>query len=58
MSKLKALLTLAAVIGSMPNIAAPAYYGKDKQRKEQVKALEKKQRVREQIRARRAQKGR
>lgn len=55
MSNLKAMLALAAVVGSIPNVYSPA--AKDNQRKEQVKALEKKQKVREQIRARRSKKG-
>lgn len=55
MSKLKSLMALASMFSVMPNLGAPAgYYS---QKTEQQKALEKKQRVREQIRARRAQKG-
>jgi hypothetical protein len=58
MSKFKAMMALASMFSVMPNIGAPADYYKDRQKTEQQKALEKKQRVREQIRARREQKGR
>lgn len=58
MSKFKAMMALASMFSVMQNIGAPAdYYSKDRQKTEQQKALEKKQRVREQIRARRSKKG-
>lgn len=57
--KLRAILAVAALGASAGFGYANNAYSqkKDKQRSEQEKALDKKQRVREQIRARRAAKG-
>jgi hypothetical protein len=55
-AKIRALLAVAAIGAMGASICSTAHHdSRDKQSKEQAKALAKKQRVREQIRARRAE---